>query len=56
MDVILHSLTMAAILIQENNPGAFNRHHRVLEHQAQLFRGDNNVLPALFIFFPAVQF
>lgn len=51
MNVILHSLIMGVILIQENNPAAFNRHQWVLEHQAQLFQGDNSVLP---VFFPAV--
>lgn len=45
MHVMLPSLIMGVILIQENNPGAFNRHQWVLEHQAQLFQGDNNVLP-----------
>lgn len=48
MDVILHSLIVGVILIQESNPGAFNRHQWVLEHPAQLFQGDNNVLPGFF--------
>lgn len=49
MDVILHSLIMGVILIQENNPAAFNRHPWVLQHQAQLFLGDNSVLPGFFL-------
>lgn len=48
MDVILHSLIMGVILTQENNPAAFNGHQWVLEHQAQLFQGDNTVLPGFF--------
>lgn len=48
MDVILHSLIMGVILMQESNPGAFNRHQWVLEQPAQLFQGDNNVLPGFF--------